>query len=53
MQIVNERVIVVVKGADEIRRLFRARPSTVRFGTLAPSEPRWRERVVDVQYRPD
>ena len=38
-----------VRGSD-IRRVFRARPSEVRFGVLAPTTPNWRDFMVPVEY---
>jgi hypothetical protein len=46
------RVVVELEGRDQVHRVFRARPSTVRFGVVAPTEPRWRQTTTAVQYQP-
>jgi hypothetical protein len=44
------RVVVELEGRD-VQRVFRARPSTVRFGVVAPTEPRWRQTITSVHYQ--
>jgi hypothetical protein len=51
MSVTERRVIVILNGTALVARVFRQRPSTVRFGVVAPLEPIWRETIVTVQYR--
>jgi hypothetical protein len=51
MRPVAGRVVVELEGRDQVQRVFRARPSTVRFGVVAPTEPRWRQTITSVHYQ--
>ena len=44
------RVYVTMRTANLVQRVFRARPRTVRFGVVAPFEPRWQQVIIDVRY---
>ena len=46
------RAVVILRGSEQVARVFRTRPATVRFGAVAPLQPTWRQTVVNVEYRP-
>lgn len=44
------RVVVTLRGGAVLARVFKARPARVRFGVLAPDEPRWWTDSTEVRY---